>query len=71
MEFNFAISARISDETVKEMIKQSVEKQTGRKVTNVTFHTRSECDYMDRYSTTVFDGCTVEFDTTHPAEFPG
>lgn len=62
MKFDFAMSARISEDTVKEMIKQSVEQQTGRTVSKVTFHTRTESDYMDRYSSTVFDGCTVEFD---------
>lgn len=60
---DFAVSAKISDSTVKEMIRKVVEEQTGRKVATITFETRDESGSFDRYSRTVFAGCTVMFVT--------
>lgn len=60
--FDFAVSAQISDKVVEEMITKIVEEQTGRKVKSISFKTKSVSDYMDRYSSTVFDGCTVYFE---------
>ena len=62
--FDFAVSAQISAKVVEEMVRKAVEEQTGKQVQSVSFRTREESDYMDRYSTTVFDGCTVTFEQT-------
>jgi hypothetical protein len=61
--FDFAVSATISAKVVEEMVKKIVEDQTGRKVKKITFKTKevSSGGYRDDYSTTVFDGCTVDF----------
>ena len=58
---NFATSATISANTVEEMVRASVEQQTGQKVERVVFKTASKSNYMDRCSHTVFDGCVVYF----------
>ena len=60
--FEFAMSARVSQATVEEMVKKIVEQQTGRKIKTVSFHTKEVSDPMDRYSHSVVDGCTVTFD---------
>lgn len=59
--FDFAVSATISDKVVEEMVRKMVEEQTGRKVATVIFKHRESGGYMDRGSFTVFDGCTVTF----------
>lgn len=66
--FDFAVSATIDAKTVEEMVKRVVETQTGRKVKSVSFKHRQESDYMDRFSTTVFDGCTVTFEVDSKTE---
>ena len=59
--FDFAVSATISNKVVEEMIRKVVEEQTGRKVASITFKHRQVGGYMDRDTNTVFDGCTVQF----------
>ncbi len=59
---DFAVSATVKASIVEEMVKKEVEKQTGRKVKSISFKTREESDYQDRFSTTVFDGCVVYFE---------
>jgi hypothetical protein len=62
--FDFAVSATISAKVVEEMVKKVVEDQTGRKIKKITFKTKnvSNGGFRDDYTTTVFDGCTVDFD---------
>lgn len=60
--FNFAVSATINAATVEDMVKKCVEEQTGRRVKSIAFTTREESDYQDRYSRSVFNGCTVTFE---------
>ena len=59
--FDFAVSATISQKVVEEMIKKVVEEQTGRKVLEISFKTTGYSDQMDRYTSYVCDGCTVKF----------
>lgn len=63
--FDFAVSAQISSKVVEEMIKKVVEEQTGKKVARVEMKTRSVTKgfQRDEYTETVFDGCTVFFET--------
>lgn len=67
---DFAVSAKISESTVKEMIRKVVEEQTGRKVATITFETREESGSFGRYSTQVFAGCTVVFVTETSQQSP-
>ena len=67
-DFNFAISATINAATVEAMVKKCVEEQSGRRVKSITFTNRIGSDYMDRYSRTVFDGCTVTFEVDSVSE---
>lgn len=60
--YDFAVSAVISEETVKRMISSVVEEQTGRKVARVEFKMKKH--YEDRPaggSTTHFDGAEIFF----------
>lgn len=59
--FDFAVSATISQKIIEEMVKKVVEEQTGRKVSSISFKTTSRCDQFDRYTSYVCDGCTVTF----------
>jgi|688.fasta_scaffold1214292_2 hypothetical protein len=61
-KFNFAVSAEISPETIKEMIKASVEEQTGRKVRDVIFNVSMSYDYRDEPGSPTLSGCTVHFE---------
>jgi hypothetical protein len=62
-KFNFAVSAEISPETIKEMIKASVEEQTGRKVRDVIFKVSSRSyDYRNEPGSPTLSGCTVHFE---------
>lgn len=61
-DFDFALSATVSPEFVEKVVREAIEARTGRKVINITFTTREVSDYMDRYSRTVFNGCSVTFD---------
>jgi hypothetical protein len=61
--FDFAISADISEKVIKEMITQVLEEQTGRKVAEVKL--KVELSYDDRQmgsSYPIFKGATVIFD---------
>lgn len=60
--FDFAVSDTIKASIVEEMVRKEVEKQTGRKIKSISFKTREKSDPQDRFSTTVFDGCTVYFE---------
>lgn len=62
--FDFAVSATISEKVVKEMITKVVEEQTGKKVSKIEMKMRSvsKGSFRDEYTETVFDGCTVTFD---------
>ena len=61
--FEFAVSAKISEKVVKEMITKVVEEQTGKKVSKVEMNMRSvtKGQFRDEYTETVFDGVTVFF----------
>lgn len=63
--FNFAISADITVDTIKNMIKQIVEDQTGRKVKTVEFKTRTTTQGYGQaeYDSTEFDGAHITFET--------
>jgi membrane carboxypeptidase/penicillin-binding protein PbpC len=61
--FDFAVSAELNEETVKTMVKQVVEEQTGRKVRQVIFKTGTRSySYRDEPGITEFTGCTVYFE---------
>lgn len=62
--FDFAVSAKISEQVVKEMITKIVEEQTGKKVVSVKVEVRTITTgygYGER-DETVFDGVTVYFE---------
>ncbi len=61
--FDFAVSATISERVVKEMITRVVEEQTGKKVSKVEMNmkTVNKGSYRDEYTETVFEGVTVYF----------
>ena len=63
--FNFAVSAKITEQVVKEMITKVVEEQTGRKVSKLEMNMRNVTKgyYRDEYTETVFDGVTVYFES--------
>ena len=62
-KFNFAVSAEISPETIKEMIKASVEEQTGRKVKSVGFKIGAKSyGFPDGSGSPELTGCTVHFE---------
>jgi hypothetical protein len=62
--FDFAVSAKISEQVVKEMISKVVEEQTGKKVSKIEMNMRSVTKgfQRDEYTETVFDGVTVYFE---------
>ena len=62
--FDFAVSASISEKVVKEMITKAVEEQTGRKVSRIDFKVRSVSRGYGygEHEETVFDGVTVHFE---------
>ena len=62
--FDFAVSAKITEKVVKEMITKVVEEQTGKKVARIEMNMRSvsKVAMRDEYTETVFDGVTVFFE---------
>lgn len=62
--FEFAVSAKISEKVVKEMITKVVEEQTGKKVAKVEMNMRTVTKgfQRDEYTETVFEGVTVFFE---------
>lgn len=62
--FDFAMSAKISEKVVKEMITKVVEEQTGRKVANIEINMKTVTKgwQRDEYTETVFEGVTVHFE---------
>ena len=61
--FEFSVSAQISERVVKEMITRVVEEQTGKKVANLEMKFRNVTKGIGPNESTerVFDGCTVVF----------
>lgn len=61
--FEFAVSAQISEKVVKEMVTKVVEEQTGKKVSSIDMKIRSVSKGIGPSETTerIFDGCTVYF----------
>lgn len=61
--FDFAVSAELNEETVKAIIKQAVEEQTGRKVRAVVLKAAMRShSYRDEPGYPQFTGCTVQFE---------
>lgn len=62
--FDFAMSAQISAKVVEEMIKNTVEAQTGKKVASVRIDTRTVTRGMgvSEVDVTEFAGATVYFE---------
>jgi hypothetical protein len=62
--FDFAVSAKISDKVVTEMITKVVEEQTGKKVARIEINMKSVTKgwQRDEYTETVFEGVTVYFE---------
>ena len=62
--FDFAVSAKISEKVVAEMITKVVEEQTGKKVASIEFNMKSVTKgwQRDEYTETVFEGVTVYFE---------
>ena len=63
--FEFAVSAQVSAKVAEEMIKKVVEQQTGKKVVSIEMKMRSvtKGHQRDEYTETIFDGCTVFFES--------
>lgn len=61
--FEFAVSAQISERVIKEMIKKVVEEQTGKKVASIDMKLRTVSRGIgpSESTETVFDGATVFF----------
>jgi hypothetical protein len=61
--FEFAVSAQISERVVKEMVTKVVEEQTGKKVSSIDIKLRTVTKGIgpSESTETVFDGCTVYF----------
>lgn len=68
--FDFAVSAKISEKVVVEMITKIVEEQTGKKVSKVEINMKSVTKgwQRDEYTETVFEGVTVYFEGQKNAE---
>lgn len=63
-KFDFAVSAKISEQVIKEMITKVVEEQTGKKVSKVDLELKTVTKgYRDEITETVFDGATVYFES--------
>ena len=64
--FDFAVSAKISEKVVAEMIAKVVEEQTGKKVSKIEFNMKSVTKgwQRDEYTETVFEGVTVYFESS-------
>ena len=61
--FNVAISAELNEETVKAIIKQVIEEQTGRKVRAVVLKAgMSSYGFRDEPGYPTFTGCTIQFE---------
>jgi hypothetical protein len=62
--FDFAMSAQIVPSVVKEIIKNTVEEQTGKKVSSMRFNTQSITRGigMSERTETEFSGITVYFE---------
>lgn len=61
--FDFAISAELNEDTVKNMVKQVIEEQTGRKVREVVFKAvMRSYSFRDETGYPEFSGCTVHFE---------
>lgn len=62
--FDFAVSAKISDKVVTEMITRVVEEQTGKKVARIEINMKNVTKgyQRDEYTETVFEGVTVYFE---------
>lgn len=63
--FDFAMSARISATVVEEIIKNTVETQTGKKVASVSINISTDTQGygVTEQDVTVFDGVTVYFES--------
>ena len=61
--FDIAISASLNKETVENILKDYLERDTGRKVKSISYTLTDVSDPMDRYSHKVFNGCTVQFES--------
>lgn len=61
--FEFAVSAQISEKVIKEMVAKVVEEQTGKKVASIDMKLRTVTRGIgpSESTETVFDGCTVFF----------
>ena len=62
--FDFAMSAQISAKVVEEIIKNTVEQQTGKKVANIRINISTDTQGygVTERDVTVFDGVTVYFE---------
>jgi len=67
--FDFAVSAEISEKVIKEMITRAVEEQTGKKVAKVVLKVGLEHEDRSMGSSyPSFKGATVTFDSTAPTQ---
>ena len=62
--FDFAMSAQISAKVVEEIIRNTVEQQTGKKVASVSINISTDTQGygVTERDVTVFDGVTVYFE---------
>lgn len=61
--FDFEVSAKISPEVAKDMIRKVIQEQTGKKVASVDMKVRATTKGFGPGESTeyIFDGCTVYF----------
>ena len=60
--FNIAVSATLEKASVEAILKEYLERDTGRKVKKIEFNLAEISDFADRYSHKAFSGCTVQFE---------
>jgi len=60
--FKIAVSASLEKAAVDSIIKEYLERDTGRKVKKIEFNLAEISDFADRYSHKAFSGCTVQFE---------
>ena len=60
--FNIAVTASLDKTAVENILKEFLERDTGRKVKSVTFNLGEISDFSDRYTLKEFRGCTVQFE---------
>jgi hypothetical protein len=59
---NMSVSAELDKETVENILKEFLERDTGRKVKKIEFNLAMIFEFADYDSYKIFSGCTVQFE---------